>query len=132
MPAISINLNEVPDKILPVSVGLRTLEVENISQDTNDKGEVVLSATFKVVDENNPDEVGRKVFDNFNLKYLPAQVKFKNLITAAGLDASGNGFDTEQLIGKTVIAEIAPNTWKDKDTGEIKENTKLKAYKWEK
>lgn len=132
MPLIEIDFDATPDKMLPLSVGLRTLDITDIetSEDEKNPGSMIVTAEFKV-NEPDSEEHERKAFDRFHLHYAPARTKFKQLCKSAGHGATGKGIDASDLIGCTVKALVAPNHYKDKDTGETVENTQTKRYVWD-
>jgi len=123
MPLIEINLDETPDKLLPVSVGIRTLLIRDVTQD--DEGVVTVELEI-----NEPDhaEHERRTWDRFDFKYPIARIKFKQLCKAAGHTGTGGGVDPSELIGETVQAAFKSRVYKDKDTEEMVETTNIQKY----
>lgn len=124
---IDINLDETPDRLLPVSAGIRTLEIKDVTQEENSEGENIITAELQV-NEPESEEDSRKAWDRFNFKYAPARVKFKQLCKAAGHAGTGKGIDPSELIGCTVRAAFKDRVYKDKDTGEMIPTTQISKY----
>jgi hypothetical protein len=129
-PAININLDETPDKMLPVEVGIRTLDVKDVSEGTTAAGDQKWTAELEV-NEPDAEDHERKMWDQFILKHAPARVKFKQFCKSAGHPGTGEGVDPADLIGCTVKAVVKPRTYEDQDTGETVETTQVKSYIFE-
>ena len=130
MAKIDINLDETPDKILPVEPGIRTMDVRDFSEGKTAKGEVKWTAELEV-NEPDADDHERRLWDQFVLKYHPAQVKFKQFLKSCGHPATGDEVDPSDLIGCTCTAVVKPRTYEDEDTGETIETSQVKSYMFE-
>lgn len=125
MARIETNFDEVPDQIMPVDPGVYTLTVEaatleDVKPPKTGKKIVVI---LKVADEGNKN-FGRQIYDHISTKM---DVKIKRLCLSAGIKPGAGGFDTEDLIGKTLKARISNRTYKD-DNGAIKESSSVQDY----
>lgn len=129
-PLIDINLDDTPDKMLPIDIGVRTLDIMDITSEEDQNGDTIHIVQLKV---NMPeaDDHERMAWDRFNFKYLPARVKFKQLVKAAGHTGTGESVDPTELIGCTVKATVKPRTYKDKTTGEDVQTTQVSRYLFE-
>ena len=127
---IDINLDDTPDKMEPVEVGVRVLDIKDIVTEENSQGEQIHVVTLQV---NQPEAIDheRMTWDRFNFKYAPARVKFKQLCKAAGHTGTGQGVDPSELIGCSVKALVKPRTYKDKDSGEMVDTTQVSKYLFE-
>lgn len=126
-PLINVNLDDTPDVMPTLKVGLRTLTIKDADPEAVDrKGQTYLNVEFEV-DEPDSDENGDKVWDRFYLEHKPARVKFKQLCNSAGIDGTSEGVDSSELIGTTVQALVVPNSYRD-ESGETVENTQIKKY----
>ena len=99
MGIIDINLDETPDREMPIEVGLRVLELVDIEEQEKD-GRTIYNAKFKV----------------------------NEMIRALGHDGTGTGVDTADLIGCTCKAHVAERTYIDKDTDETVSTTQVKKF----
>jgi len=128
MPFIQVNFEEVPDSFEPLKPGIYTFLVEDIVIEPTKKGNGQKAViTLKVDDEDN-EAHGRTMKDHISLEYPTA---LKQLIKSVGLEPSSAGIDTDELIGSHVRGLMKSRTYKDKDTGEIKETCSLDSYLWE-
>ena len=128
MPLIAINLEETPEKLPPIEVGIRTLRISDIKEMNDKQGNSFQSVEFEVDQPGSPDQ-GRKGWDRFNFEYPAAKTKFKTLVLAAGLDASSpDGVDTSELIGKVVKASVKSRTYQYEETGETVHTTQISKY----
>ncbi len=123
MAFIDIDFDSVPNKYEQVPAGVYICTIERAEKKptkdgTSQKVEVELQITDGPM-------TGRKVFDHIGLKGTPIQLK--RLIMAAGLTA-GKGFDLSDLIGKTVKIRTKAGTYKDPESGEVKETVRLGDY----
>ena len=126
-PMIDINFDVVPDQILPIDAGIYPLEISEVSQEPTAKGDSEkLVVTMKVSDPGNPND-GRTIKSHIGFKN---PVMLKQLAMAAGLNPGSGGFDSSELIGKTVKAVIKPRTYRDQDSGEQKETSEVKEFIW--
>jgi len=126
MGIIDINLDETPDREMPIEVGLRVLELVDIEEQEKD-GRTIYNAKFKV-NEPDADDHERVGFERFDFQYPKAQIKFKQMIRALGHDGTGSGVDTADLIGCTCKAHVAERTYVDKDTDETISTTQVKKF----
>lgn len=126
-PMIDINLDDTPDKLQPVEVGIRILKIIDVTTEDNAQGEAIHIVELQVDQLEAPDHE-RKMWDRFNFKFAPARTKFKQLVKAAGHSGRGSGVDPSELIGCTVKASVKPRTYKDKDTDETVETTQVSKY----
>lgn len=124
MANININFDEVPDKMESVEPGVYTVQVVDatIEPTADGKNEKVV-AVLRVDDESSKFH-GRQIYDHLSLK-MP--INLKQLIKSCGLQA-GKGFDTSDLIGKIAKVRVKARTYKDKETGEVKETTSVAEY----
>lgn len=125
-PLIDINLDDTPDVMPTLKVGMRTLTIKDVKQDTDKNDKSFVNVEFEV-EEPGSEEHGDKVWDRFYLEFKPAKVKFKQLCLSAGHGHGSGGVDTSELIGETVQALVKPRTYKD-DAGEIQETTQISKY----
>lgn len=130
MPKIQINLDETPDKILHPNPGIRTMDVKDFSEGKTQAGDVKWTAELEV-NEPDADDHGRRMWDQFVLKYHPAQVKFKQFVKSCGHAGTGEEVDPSDLIGCTCTAVVKPRTYEDEDTGETIETAQVKSYMFE-
>ena len=126
MAIIDINLDETPDRELPIEVGLRVLELMDIEEQEKD-GNTIYNAKLKVnePDAQDHDRIG---YERFDFQYPKAQIKFKQMVKALGHAGTGGGIDTADLIGCTCKAHVASRVYKDKDTEEMVETTQVKKF----
>jgi len=127
MPFIDVNFSDVPDSFEPLKPGVYNFLIEDIviEPTKNGKGQKAV-VSLKVSDEDN-DAYGRVVKDHISLDY---PTSLKQLIMSAGFEPTAEGIDTEQLIGHTVRGLMKSRTFKDKDTGEIKETCSIDSFIW--
>ncbi len=124
---IDINLDETPDRMEPIAVGIRTLDIKDIETQEDANGDSVHIVTLQV-NEPDAEDHERLGWERFNFKYTPARIKFKHLVRAAGHSGTGQQVDPADLIGCTVQATVASRTYKDKDTGEMKDTTQVREF----
>ena len=129
-PMIDINLDDTPDRIEPIEVGIRVLTVVDIEEQTDKNGDVVHVVQLKVNEPDAPDHE-RMGWERFNFKYAPARVKFKQFIKSCGHDGSGAGVDTTELIGCDCKAVVASRNYTDKDSGDQVTTTQVKKFLFE-
>jgi hypothetical protein len=122
-PLIQLNLNDVPDELLPIQPGVRTLTVKDITAKDSSKGKPMLEVDLEVDEPGHPDH-GRPIRDWFTLDPRFA-TGLKRFWKACGLSFDADGIDPTDAIGKTVKAVIVNTTYTDKDTGETKEQSKV-------
>lgn len=127
---IPINLDETPEQMEPIMVGVRTLVIKDIETKQTDEGEDYYLATLQV-NEPDAEDHERLGWERFNFKYAPARTKFKQLCKSAGHSGTGSQVDPSELIDCTVTAEVTPRVYKDKTTNEQKETTQIKRFLWE-
>jgi hypothetical protein len=133
MSTISVNFNEVPDKILPLREGERMLEVQapdekkGFIQLTKDGTKTMAVITLAVVDDVDPNEKGRQVTDYIVTGNQFGLVRLKQLALSAGVRPGAEGLDLTQLIGKRVKAMITTRTYKD-DSGVEQQSSSVKSY----
>lgn len=126
-PIIDINLDETPDELPQIQTGIRILEIKDIEDKELPDGDTVHIVKLAVA-EPDADDNELQTWERFNFKYPIARVRFKQLCTAAGHEGGSGGVDTSELIGCTLRASIIPNTYTDKDSGEMKTNSKVKDF----
>jgi hypothetical protein len=133
MSTISVNFNEVPDKILPLREGERMLEIQppdekkGFIQLTKDGTKTMAVITLAVVDDVDPNEKGRQVTDYIVTGNQFGLVRLKQLALSAGVRPGAEGLDLTQLIGKRVKAMITTRTYKD-DSGVEQQSSSVKSY----
>ena len=127
MALIQINLDETPDKMEPIAIGIRVLKIEDIEEQEVDDGTIFL--TTLSVDEPDAPDHERKGWERFNFKYAPARIKFKNMCKSAGHSGEGQGVEPSELINCHVKAEVAPRVYTDKE-GNKQETTQVKRFLW--
>jgi len=125
MGHITVNFDEVPDKIEPLAPGVYIMRVEEASVEptADGKGEKV-KVVMKVDDDSNPSH-GRVMYDHISLKF---PVSLKQLCKSAGMSLGKGGIDTADLVGKVVRVRVKTRTYKDKETGEVKETSAVAEY----
>ena len=126
-PIIDINLDETPDEMPQIATGVRILEIRDIEDQEDINGDTVHIVKLSVA-EPDADDNELQTWERFNFKYPIARVRFKKLCLAAGHEGGSGGVDPADLIGCTLRASIVPNTYTDKDSGEMKTNTKVKEF----
>ena len=127
-PMIDIDFDNTPDGLLPISTGIRTLRIMDVTQkESETSGSVIVTAELSVEEEGS-EENERRVWDRFNFEYPPARIKFKQLCKSAGLSAGGHGIDSSSLIGQIVKAAVKPRTYVDPDTKETIQTTQIQRY----
>lgn len=132
MSIISINFEEVPDKILPLREGERILEVmapgeKGFVQLTKDGTKTMAVVTLAVVDDVDPNEKGRQVTDYIVTGNQFGLVRLKQLALSAGVRPGAEGLDLASLVGRRVKAIIGTRTYKD-DTGTEQQSSSVKSY----
>jgi hypothetical protein len=127
MPLIEgFNYGDTPDD-LNVAPGAYEFTIKDLGPTDPDKeGRPVLLAELVVTTEGPEQE--KMAWERFNFHYPVAKVRFKNLCKSAGIASDAGDIDTADLIGCTVKAEVVSNTYKDRETGVMKENTKIGKY----
>lgn len=125
MAKLNVNFDEVPNEVQPVDPGTYTAAVEeaNLEETKDGKGMKVV-VKMKIKAENNPND-GRLVFDHISTKM---QTQLKRLALSAGLNPGGDGYDTDDLIGKIVKIRVKNAPYKDEKTGETKETSRIAEY----
>jgi len=124
---IQINFDDTPDRIEPIEVGIRILDVVDIDEQEDSNGDTVYVVQLKV---NEPDAADheRMGWERFNFKYVPARIKFKQFVKSCGHEATGDGVEPSELIGCQVKALVATRVYKDKDTGDDVQTTQVKKF----
>lgn len=130
MALIDLNLDDTPDRMLPISPGVRTLDIRDIKEEEDKNGDNVVIVEC-AVNEPDSDEHERRTWERFNFKYPAARVKFKQLVKSAGHSGTGEGVETSDLIGCTIQAIVKSRTYKDKDTGETVETAQVSKFLFE-
>ena len=127
MPLLKTNFDEVPDEFLPVPAGVYLLEVKSAPkvEPTKDGKSQKVVAEFAIVENENPQLNGRTLQDHISVKML---THIKRLFLAAGIKPGADGIDTEELSGKRVKALVAIETYRDKDTQEEREASRIRDY----
>ena len=125
MPKLNIGFDDVPDQIIPVAPGVYDCEVMEppAIEPTNDQKGQKLVVQFRITSEG-PEE-GRQLFDHISLKM---KTKLKRLAKSAGLNPADFDEDTDLLHGQTVRLIVNNRTYKDPETGEMKETSNIKDY----
>lgn len=119
-PLIDINFDEVPDEFIPLPVGIYHLEISEVPQVEPTKGGdgMKLVVRTKVVEQISPEAsvefAGRDQVAHMSLK---GQIQIKRLALSAGIEVGAKGFDTEDLAGKVVTAQLVQTVVKDQQTG---------------
>ncbi len=125
-PILDMDFTDVPDKIEPIPPGTYILEVATVPEIKRSKEDTGnnLHMTFRVADESK--HKGRQQKDTIFLNEM-GLVKAKQLIIGLGMTA-GKGVNTEEMLGRKVKALIIASTYKDKDSGETLQSSKVKSY----
>lgn len=121
---IQINFDEVPDKFEQVPAGVYTCTIEKCSKERTKDGTGDKVVVEMKISEDGPF-FGRGLYDHIGLKGKPIQLK--RLIKAAGLTPDG-AFDLEDLVGQTVKLRTKIRTYKDAESGEMKETSSIGDY----
>lgn len=124
MAFIDIDFDSVPTKFEQVPAGVYVCTVEKAEKKaTKDGSGQKVEVEMKIADG---PMTGRTIFDHIGLKG-GKPINLKRLIMSAGLVA-GSGFDLNDLVGKTVKVRTKTATYTDKESGEVKETTRLADY----
>ncbi len=126
-PLIDINLDDTPDDILPISAGVRTFDVMDVRQETDNKNRDYIVADLEVNEPEN-DEHGRKTSSRFYLQFAPARVNFKRFVKACGGSGTGTGIDPADLIGCTCKAVVKTSTYEEQESGETRERSNVDRF----
>lgn len=117
MVVVKINMDTVPDELLPVSAGRHELLVVEPPEFTKSRSGKDMVVVSYVVNEEGPDK-GRPMRDWFvepSKKDSMGQTKLKRLAMSCGASWSPDEFDTDELIGKVAIAVVINAVAKDRD-----------------
>lgn len=127
MPLLKVNFDDVPDEFLPVPAGVYLLEVKTAPkvEPTKDGKSTKLVAEFAIVENENAQLNGRTLQDHISTKML---TKIKRLFLAAGIVPGAEGIDTEELAGKRVRATVVIRTYRDPDSQEERETSRIDDY----
>ena len=125
-PMIDINLDDTPDRIEPIEVGIRVLTVVDIEEQEDKNGDVVHVVQLKVNEPDAPDHE-RMGWERFNFKYEIARINFKKFVKACGHTATGQGVDPADLIGCTFEGRVVNKDDTDAD-GEPIVRSNIKKY----
>ncbi len=119
---IPTNWEDVPNQMVPVSVGIKKLEITKAEPGVSGTGGEKLVVEFRVLEEGK--DFGRTLQDHISLKMLS---RLKNLCVSAGVDPEGDSFETSDLEGQVVTGRIKhqvytqPLTPEQVDAGEVAE-----------
>lgn len=125
MVHIATNFDEVADEIRPISPGVYRCVIDDATVEPTKKGDgekVVVK--LRIDDEGNPEH-GRTQYDHLGLKN---PIGLKQCARAAGIAVGAGGLNTEDLIGQTVQVRIKSRTYKDPDSGEMRETSSVDEY----
>jgi len=127
MPLLKVNFDEVPNEYLPVPAGAYLLEVKSAPtvEPTKDGKSTKLVVLFSIVENENSQLNGRNLQDHISTKML---TQIKRLFLAAGITPGSDGIDTEDLAGKRVRATIVSRTYRDPDSGEERDTSRISEY----
>jgi len=126
-PLLKVNFDEVPDEYLPVPAGTYLLEVKSAPsvEPTKDGKSTKLVVQFSIVENANSQLNGRGLQDHISTKML---TQIKRLFLAAGITPGADGIDTEELAGKRVKATVVSRTYRDPDSQEERETSRISDY----
>ena len=121
---IPIDLDETPDDFHTVEPGNYVVQVKDVRVD--EENPLITFVDFSIVNGDNPDEIGNRLFERFNFEYEGARISFKKFVKACGLAPSGKP-QTSDLIDCTVSVSVTHRTYKDAD-GEQRTVANIKKY----
>jgi hypothetical protein len=126
MPVLPSDFSNDPTSLPPIERGLYELRVEKADLKPNRKGDSMNIALEYVIVSDGPFK-DRRVFDYVSLKMRTQVVR---LFTSAGLGDKEylKSPNTDDLVGRSLRVTIAPETYKDEDTGETRESSRIKSY----
>lgn len=127
MPRIEVSTGEdCPDSMPKVDPGIYTVVVteSDYAPAKKESSGHNIKLTLKISD--GPFE-GRSLFTYINIHPQHPPISLKQAQKAAGLP-TGKGFNTEDFIGKTMKVRVKTRTYKDPETGEVKETPSVDEY----
>lgn len=108
MTLVKGDFENAPDEVLPIGAGrIELLINEPPEHKMSRKGNPMVVMQMRVATEG-PDK-GRGIRDyivNPGDQSSPGMIKLKRIAMSAGVSWTPEGFDTDELIGKTVVADI--------------------------
>lgn len=123
MPTIGVPIDDIPDELPQVSVGLHTARIVDVKEDSDKNGKTYIGAEFEI--DEGSEEDGRKLWTRFYLEHAPAQVNWRKFCRAAGVESGAPS--TEDLIGAHVKVRVEPNAYQTA-SGETRENTQIAEF----
>lgn len=95
-----------------LEAGTYDLVLESVENKVSKSGNPTLACTFKV------EGTDRKLFESFSLQQQ-ALFKLRDFLVAANVELKPDGFDTLELLGVRVKANIVTKTYEGKDRNQI-------------
>ena len=131
MPHIDVNFDDVPDEVKPLAAGIYTFRVISAVIEPTKKDETKEKVVLGLeVDMEGSEYHGRKHFEHIGFSSDRGRTTLKQIMMAAGVPTGPNGLDVDDLIGQTLQARIKARTYKDPDTGEIREAAGVAGWLW--
>lgn len=127
MGFIQANFDSVPDEIAPVKPGVYACVVKEANMEPTKDGSGEKLVVRLAVDEPNSTENGRQLFTHIGLSGNGLTL-VKALCRSAGIKPGADGLDTEELLGKSVRVRVKAGVYKDPDTGETRETTRVAEF----
>jgi len=127
MPLLDIDFTTVPNEIQPIPEGLHVFEVASvpdIKPAKSGKGDnFVVSLKLKDC----PGFEGRIIIHSIFLNDI-GKTTAKRVALAAGLNPGKDGFRTEELVGRTLKAEVVKDFYIPEGKTEKEETRRIKEY----
>lgn len=131
MPLLSVKLTDVSTEAPKMSIGLHELKSIKVDYDpgsVNPNGKDISPSINICWRDNETGEEDRaRVYDKFWLND-DSLWRLKKMMSCAGLQTDVNEVNTDELLGIVVRGQVINNDYTDKNTGEVKSNTKVKDY----
>ena len=126
MGLISINLDETPDEMPQAQPGIRILKVVAISDEVGKSSGKPYTKVELQIEEDDAEDNGTKLWENFSLGNPMGQISFKKFIMAAGHAGTGQEVDPTEIVGCTVKAALVGRTYTQ--DGVTKEGIEVREY----
>jgi hypothetical protein len=131
MPLLEIHANDIPDKELPPSGGVRRMTINGVPKlepklDKMTKAQTGMNLVIALKIKDDPqmkplaEDVGRFVFDRIDVTDPRGHIRLKRLAKSCGLpfDSEGN-FNSDDLAERTCVAKIINKPVTNPLTGEV-------------
>jgi hypothetical protein len=104
MPRLQVDFSGVPDEFVPTTPGRYKLNIESATMEETSKhdGSMKVLVSMRIIDEG--PAKGRQIQDHISTKMLTT---LKRIALSAGLSPGPQGYETEELIGRTVTADVS-------------------------